>query len=173
LDLWFFSVTGCAAYHHPVITVTGAKLAETSDEALALRFGLDLHNPNNEALTLVEFTYELSIDGRNVYHGSRAGETVLAIHGDKHVEIPGVVRFDRAGWHKGAIPAAATFALDGRLTYITPGKIVQILFDTGVRKPKAPFAGTGQVELRPDQRSEIRGQRSEIRDQRLDVRLEK
>ena len=141
------TLNGCAAYHDPAISVTGAKLVETTDEALAVRFGLDLHNPNDESLTLLEFNYELKIDGRQVYSGTRAGETVLAIRGDKHVEIPGVVRFDRTGWSAGAIPPTARYEIKGRLTYITPGKIVQILFDTGVRKPRAPFAGSGEVEL--------------------------
>ena len=140
-------IGGCASYHDPVIVVTGAKLTETSDEALALRFGLDLHNPNDEALSLLEFKYDLAIDGKPVYHGSRAGETVLAIRGDKHVEIPGVIRFDKTGWTPGSIPASANYSLKGRLQYITPGKIVQILFDTGVRKPSAPFSGSGEVEL--------------------------
>lgn len=138
---------GCSTYKDPSVIVTGARLAEITDEAVAIKFGLDIHNPNVEPLTLVEFKYDLSIDGQRVYEGVRAAESVLAIKGDKHVEIPGVIRFDKAGWQPGGLPASANYRLNGRLQYVTPGKIVQILFDSGVRKPSAPFAGSGEVNL--------------------------
>jgi hypothetical protein len=168
------ALTGCTIYEQPGIEVTSVRLAEVSDEAAALEFALDMHNPNNEPLTLLEFDYQLSIDGRHVYDGRRAAETVLATRGRKQVSIPAVVRFEqiagegslfvargslneqsstndepRAMNHEApALPVRYT--LHAKLRYITPGKIAEVLYDLYVSRPNVKFSDEGEVALRPD-----------------------
>jgi hypothetical protein len=149
----YAGVTGCASYHDPVIRVTDARVTEITNEAVAVRFGMDLHNPNDEALTLLEFDYDVSINGKHAYSGMRAAETVLAIQGDKHVEIPAVIHLDatlpppESPENSGGSANAMSYSINGSLRYITPGKIMQILFDTGVRKPSAGFRSTGEIQM--------------------------
>lgn len=143
------ALSGCAGYENPQINITGVRLTETTDEAAALSFGLDLHNPNNEPLTLLEFEYDLVIDGKPVFEGKRAAETTLAARGSKSIAIPAVIPFEAAKWLEG-VPPSAEYRVAGKLRYLTPGKIFQVLFDLGVRRPTVGFSDAGVVALGPE-----------------------
>ena len=142
-------LAGCSSYQHPSVEVTGVRLGEVTDEAAALQFSVNMHNPNNEPLTLLEFEYGLHVDGRKVYEGKRAAETVLATRGSKQVTIPAIIRFDATEprWSPEAMPDEAQFSLNGKLKYITPGKIAEVLFDLGVKRPTVQFSDEGRVRL--------------------------
>jgi LEA14-like dessication related protein len=138
---------GCSGYQDPSIQPAGAAMVEKTDEALTLRLAVDLDNPNNEPLKLLEFEYDVQVNGVRVHKGVRAAETTLAANGHKQVQIPAVVRYDTMQWTREGVPASAKYAVRGELRYITPGEIAQVFFDTGVRKPSASFAWTGEVPL--------------------------
>ncbi len=139
--------TGCSGYRAPTIVVGDALLVERTNEGIRLDIPLDLTNPNDESLELLRFTYEASIDGRDVYDGKRAAEATLASGASKRVILPVVVRFDRAGFSPAEAPRDSAWSIRGNLHYVTPGQIAEILLDTGVRKPQTGFSGDGRVEL--------------------------
>lgn len=143
------ALAGCTGYRAPSIKVAGAQFIEQTDEAVTLRFDLDLENPNTETLELRQFDYRVSIDGRRAYTGRRAAEASLAAGMTKRLTVPAVLRFDEMGWDAGARPAEVTYGLSGSLLYVTPGEIAEILLDTGVRKPRARFSGKGKAALAP------------------------
>jgi hypothetical protein len=145
-----FVLGGCSNYRDPSIALGGSKVADVSDEALALKFSLDLKNPNNEPLKLLQFKYDVNIDGKRVYSGMRSAEATLASSSARQLEIPAVVRFADLGWNPGnpqSMPPHAQYSVSGTLEYITPGDIAQLLLDTGVRKPSVSFSGAGEVAL--------------------------
>ena len=37
------------------------------------------------------------------------------------------------------------WSIQGTVQYLTPGALAEILFDTGVRQPKARFSGQGEA----------------------------
>jgi len=141
---------GCSGYKDPSIRPAGATMVEKTDEAITLQLAVDLANPNNEPLKLLEFEYDVHVNGVRVHQGLRAAETTLAANGHKQVQIPAVVRYDTVQWMPDGIPVSATYAVRGQLRYVTPGEIAQVFFDTGVRKPSASFGWTGEVPLRGD-----------------------
>ena len=140
---------GCSGYRDPSIALSESKLADVSDEAVALKFTLDLHNPNTEPLKLLQFKYDVDIDGKRVYSGTRAAEATLASASARRIDIPAIVRLGDVGWNRQALPAHVQYSVSGRLEYVTPGDIAQMLLDTGVRKPKVSFFGAGEVALTP------------------------
>ncbi len=148
-------MSGCAAYRDPTVSVAGATVTETADGLLGLNFSLVLENPNEQPLTLHEFNYTLAVDGTVAYRGRWAASATLPASGTRRLSIPAVVRYDQFG------PAAASgtlkprYDLSGHVLYLVPGDIAEILFDTGVRKPKASFAAKGVLDLTPrDDRAE-------------------
>lgn len=140
-------VVGCQGYRAPQILITRAAPAERTDEALKLVLGIDLHNPNSESIELLEFAYEVSIDGRRVYQGRRAAQATLAPNDSRHMAIPAIVPLQQADGSGAAGAFSATYAVQGTLKYVTPGEIAQILLDLGVRRPTAGFRGAGTVTL--------------------------
>jgi len=122
---------------------------ETSREAMTLHIAADLSNPNDEPLKLLSFSYQVKMDGLKVYQGERAAEATLAANEQRQVIIPAVIRFADAGGSVAAPPANIIYSISGSLQYITPGEIAQILFDSGVRKPKAGFQGNVLLDIPP------------------------
>ena len=138
-------LAGCTGTKHPEIAVTGATIDQTTEHAATIRLALRLENPNNEPLQLLEFDYRVSVDGRQAYRGKRSAEMTLARQSVRDVEIPAVIvaPADDAG---GAATLAETaFQVHGTLRYLAPGAIEQTLFDTGVRRPRVNFSGSGRL----------------------------
>ena len=141
------AMSGCTGFREPVVTIVGASITETSDSAIGLDLLLELANSNSEAVELNEFTYAITINGTGTYRGRWAASATLPSNGSRQLVIPAVVRYDQMGWTENSLPAEASFGISGSLHYIAPGDIAEILFDTGVRKPKVSFRGQGILNL--------------------------
>jgi len=140
------ALSGCTGFRAPRIEVLGAKVVEVTDEAIRVDIALDLINPNAEPLELREITYSFTIDGTRTFQGKRSAQATLPSTGANRLNIPAVVRFDRAGWET-TRPDEASWSVTGSLVYLAPGALAEILLDINVRTPKAPFRGTGTVAL--------------------------
>ena len=147
------AMSGCSGFREPVITIVDAQVTERSDIAIGLGLRLDLANSNNEPVELFEFTYAITINGAGTYRGKWSASATLPANGSRQLVIPAVVRYDQLGWTENSMPAEARFDVSGSLLYIAPGDIAEILFDTGVRKPKVSFNGQGILRIAesPDQ----------------------
>jgi hypothetical protein len=140
-------LAGCSGFRSPAASVTEVAITEVSDEAMVLTFAVDLKNPNDAPLELHEFRYRLSVDGTQVYAGRRAGGATLGAAQSQRLVLPAVVPYDLAGWSAGDHPPHIDYAFRGRLLYNAPSTIAQLLFDTGVRRPKSSFSKRGQLRL--------------------------
>lgn len=141
------SLSGCTSYVDPKIFVTGVSLGESTDEAMVLRFAVDLNNPNKEPIQLLEFDYEVSIDGVKAYSGKRSARQTLAGNSERQTELPGVISFDVVGWSPAGIPSTVKYEIEGKLQYLTPGEFAQVLLDTGFRRPHSDFRQSGLVQM--------------------------
>ncbi len=142
------AIPACTVYRHPVVSVMDAAVTETGEGILELGFILVLQNPNQQPLALHEFSYTLAMDGKPAYRGRWAASATLGANGTRQLTIPAIVRYDQLGWTAASAPAQATYDLVGHVLYLAPGDIAEILFDMGVRRPKAAFAAHGVVNLR-------------------------
>ena len=139
---------GCSSFRAPTVSVNHVSVTDATEEALSLSFVMDLKNPNRGAVPLHEFVYTLAIDGKEVYAGRRAGGVTLSAEGDRQVLLPAVVPYSRVGWTALSLPASVSYSLTGRLQFNAPNRLAQILFDTGVRRPKVSFEQRGELQLR-------------------------
>lgn len=140
---------GCTMLQPPDLETHGAVLTELSDDAAVFNFRVAMNNPNDDSLQLLEMIYELRIDGEPVYEGRRAVQRTLGPRTEAAMELPAVIPFTRVGWTEASRPDSVRYDLRGRLQYVTPGYIAEILFDTGVRRPRVSFSSTGDVPLQP------------------------
>ncbi len=138
---------GCSIRRPPLIALTGVTVAESTAEATALRFHLELVNPNPEPLRLREFRYTLLIDGTPVYRGRRAAEATLSAGGTRQLAIPAVLASTAIGTAAGGQPVELRYTLIGSLEYLSPGELAEILFDTGVRRTRVSFQESGSIRL--------------------------
>jgi hypothetical protein len=141
-------LSGCSGFRAPSVGVNDVSLTEATEEALALSFVMDLANPNTASVPLHEFRYTLAIDGREVYAGRRAGGVTLSAVESRQVSLPAIVPFEKVGWTPGTLPASVEYTFTGKLQYNAPNRLAEVLFDTGTRRPKVPFTGSGTLALR-------------------------
>jgi LEA14-like dessication related protein len=142
------SLVGCSSYRDPQIAMKGATLTERTAEAIAANVVFDLANPNDEALELVEVEYSVRVNGEKLTTLRRAAQATLAGKGVRQIQIPIVLPFEELNWTPENVPDRAEFAVRGTVQYVTPGEIAQILFDTGVRKPRVGFEAHGTLAIR-------------------------
>ncbi|MCI0363607.1 MAG: hypothetical protein L0219_06965 [Phycisphaerales bacterium] len=141
-------IAGCSAAR-PDIVVKNVALGESSDEAVVLRFDLHLSNASDEPLKLLEFEYEVEIDGVTAFEGVRSAQATLAAASERELAIPAVWRRDHPTWPAAdaAPQTPPTYSISGTLRYVQPGEVAQVLLDTGVWRPSVKFSGTGAVPV--------------------------
>ena len=145
--LSLLGLIGCAGMRSPGVAVDRVKPGVATEDALALDIVMELRNPNSAAVELHEFRYTVSINGTTVYTGRRSGGANLSPKSTRQLRIPAVVNFVSMGWTRERLPARCNYSLHGTVVYNAPSALAQILFDTGVRRPKVPFSSRGELSL--------------------------
>jgi hypothetical protein len=121
-------------------------MVEETPEGILIRFKMEALNANSIELPLREVRYTLSIDGAPVFSGVRSPETTLRRLGTQSFEFPATISRDP----QHPLPTGkARYDLEGRLTYLTPGQLAEVLFDLRFRRPKIAFHETGTIDLTP------------------------
>lgn len=136
---------GCATVRDPSATIVHAQIGAASEEANVVDFTLDLMNPNDESLKLLEVEYEVMINGRRAYSGIRSAEATLSGRDQRHIRLPAVVGPEHAGVD-GPRLASAEYVITGQIRYIAPGEIARVLRDMGFPHPSVAFRGSGTVQ---------------------------
>ncbi len=136
-------LTGCSSYDAPRLAVSSVVLADRSDEAVVLDVTLDAENSNEVELPLETIEYTVLVDGRVVFEGTRSAEATLRREGTQQIVLPVAIRLAPDVPLRGEYP----YRIRGRLTYVTPGEIAQLLFDAGVRRPRVGFRDEGVIDF--------------------------
>jgi hypothetical protein len=138
----------------PRVAVLSASLDESSAGAASIDIALQLSNPNDDPLPLIEFEYTVSLDGKQVYDGRRAALATLSKGSERTLTVPAVIIYEHTGWRAGS-GAQPLVGISGTLRYRTPGTFADLLFDFGVRKPKVRFSGEQVLTSAPAELSSI------------------
>lgn len=136
------ALPACSGVSAPRLEHADATVTERTAEGVALTFTLDAYNDNEIALPLREIDYALELNGRTVFRGTRSAEATLRRRGVQQVRLPAVLVPG-----PDAPSGTADFRLTGTITYVTPGRLAEVLFDSGVRRPSVSFETSGQVDL--------------------------
>lgn len=138
------ALAGCAPYKPPGLRVASVALADQSSAGYVLRFRLDARNDNPEPLPLREVRYALRLDGREVFRGVRGAEATLRRFGTQLIDLPAAVPVAEGGTPPAGV---VRYELEGTLIYVTPGRLGQVFFDTGVARPTLEFRQRGELDL--------------------------
>lgn len=122
----------------PRLNVVGVREVERTAQGTVLAIDIDAENANDVAMPLREIAYSISINGRPVFTGTRSPEATIRRFGTQRLTVPAVVS-------GGIGTTSGLYEVRGDLEYVAPGRLAEILFDTGVRTPSASFVGRGAV----------------------------
>lgn len=135
----------CTGYSSPRMSVEKAQATEKTPDGTAVVFVLNAENENDVALPLRTVEYTVALDGQNVFTGTRSAEATLRRKGVQQIVLPASVRAEQ--WGGRELAGVSRYRLSGRVFYVTPGQLAEVLFDAGVRTPSAEFAFEGEIDL--------------------------
>ncbi len=138
---------GCTAYDAPSFRVVSITERERSDEAVVLGVAIEARNRNDEPLPLQRARYALTLDGQRVFEGTRAARATAPRFGEQVLELPVVIPASALPPGQFDQPGEMTYLIEGTVEYQTPGRLAEFLFDSNVRRPKAPLSLAGTLEL--------------------------
>jgi len=133
---------GCWFESSPVLRLGAVEVESVTSDGVAVGVFVEANNRNEIALPLREVRYSVSLDGRTVFTGVRSPEAVLGANSTQTLRLPVAVDWDRLPEGSGPM----RLRVSGDLLYVTPGRLAETFFDTGVRRPKAGFVLDGVVE---------------------------
>lgn len=133
---------GCHA--PPRLQVVGLESVQHTPDGYALDFRLEAINRNSFELPLLTISYELWLEGEQVFEGRRSGEATLRREGAQPLWLPVAVALapgQRAP--RGAVP----YRLRGTVRYHTPGALSRSLFDARLVRPSEGFDLRGEIDF--------------------------
>ncbi|MCC6907963.1 MAG: hypothetical protein IT430_08500 [Phycisphaerales bacterium] len=144
LALLALLAAGCDTTKAPRIDLVSARVVEQRPEASLVELTLELTNDNPDPVPLVEFNYSASLDGHRLIETRRAAQATLRRLGTQSIVLPVVIPAGAAG---GPLAGVHALVVSGKLSYIAPGQLGEVLFDTGVRVPTVSFTESVTVEF--------------------------
>ena len=126
------SVGGCSGVQPPKFELDRVERS-VADGSLAIF--IEATNNNDTPLPLRHARYRVALDGERLFEGERSPEVTVPAFSTVLFSLPAPI----AGQPGEAIE------LIGHVTYVEPGRLAEILFDSDVRQPEAPIRLEGEV----------------------------
>ena len=139
---------GCTSAIVPPVDVYEMTLVDASDEAVRFDIDLEIENRSDDSITLREFRYTFETASGATFRGRRAALATLQAGRRQSFVLPVVLAHDEA-----VAAAEGEWTLTGRVHYLTPGEVARVLFDAGLRRPRAGFSGSGALPSMPELRA--------------------
>ena len=100
---------------------------------------------NRTTARLVRMQWTLDLNGREVFVGTRSAESTLRRLGTQQLKLPAVVALTPDT--QSLVAGQAHYRLTGSMYYVTPGRLAETLFDSGVHTPSIGFTFEGDIDL--------------------------
>ena len=133
------ALVGCNAAQSPSFEAVGVQEVERSESRSVIEFRVRASNPNAEPIPLRDIRYRVEINGEQVFEGIRSPETTLHTYSDFEFVLPAVVPLEY-------LSGTIDYALLGRVEYIPPGRLSEVLFDAELLVPEATLNIEGTID---------------------------
>jgi len=132
---------GCLNTAAPRLSIADVRVTQVADGGSSMLVLVRAENPNHKPLPLGNVDYRVTMNGQEVFAGTRSAEAVLPRYGVLDLPLPvSVPAGDRP-------VGESEFRLSMTLHYLAPGKMAQTLYDAYLSRPKVSASGAGVVDL--------------------------
>ncbi|MCB9838475.1 MAG: LEA type 2 family protein [Phycisphaeraceae bacterium] len=130
---------GCSTAKAPGVALSGMTASFDEPDGAVLWFELRVENTDTVDLPLAEARYSVQVGGETVFRGVRSCEATAPARGEAVVRLPASV--------PGAIGVAPgqKATIRGRLTYLTPSRLAEVLFDADLYRPEKGFTASATI----------------------------
>ena len=130
---------GCATAKAPSMTLTDVTVSYDEPDGAVLWFAFDVVNSDVVDLPLAEARYSVSVDGQTVFRGVRSAEATAPARGVARIRLPASAPY------AADIQPGDAVTIRGRLTYLTPSRLSEVLFDADVFRPEKTFTASATI----------------------------
>ncbi|MEY3025666.1 MAG: hypothetical protein RL136_639 [Planctomycetota bacterium] len=128
---------GCAIVR-PELRAAGCAIAERGPQTAQVDITLELSNPGDTEVELVNYDYLLTLEDGSSYGGRWAALRALPPRQTVQAVVPAIV------------PAASArpgtrWSVRGTASYRDPQSFARILYEAGILRTEASFSGDGEV----------------------------
>ncbi len=133
-------LVGCATAMEPSVTLTWMTVSYDETDGTVLWFELAVVNGDVVDLPLAEAKYSVSTRGETFFSGVRSAEATAPSRGVAVVRLP-------ASAPRGVkIGPGDEVTISGRLTYLTPSRLSEVLFDADIFRPEKTFTASATID---------------------------
>lgn len=124
----------------PKFELVSARTLERSDEGEVIVLTLRGENPNDFEIDLRRAQYRVSAGGKTLFSGKQSAEVGLPRFGRVDMTL-------LAAYPLNLAPAdGSTVTISGSVEYLTPGPLVETLYDNRIKRPSARLSGSVPLE---------------------------
>jgi hypothetical protein len=132
----------CSSVKPPRFEALSARTAGHTPYGLVLVFELEAINDNPKPMPLRVADYTLWLDGVPVFTGQRSPEATVRRFGSQTFELPAAIPYTTV------TPTGPTpYEITGSVSYLEPGRLSELLFDSEVKVPQAGLSVGGTIDF--------------------------
>lgn len=129
----------------PKVLIESVEIVGQQDSSTALLFHGRIENPHGGTLRLLQYNYNLTVQGKSVYHGRQAAGMTLIGGSERQFTLPAAFTNTVAGFDPAALPDASQWSLSGSLQFIGDSVFAETLREMGY-EPTVGFSGSGTLQ---------------------------
>lgn len=137
--------SGCMSVSQPKVLIESVEIVGQQDSSTALLFHGRIENPHGGTLRLLQYNYNLTVQGKSVYHGRQAAGMTLIGGSERQFTLPAAFTNTVAGFDPAALPDASQWSLSGSLQFIGDSVFAETLREMGY-EPTVGFSGSGTLQ---------------------------
>jgi len=138
------AIAGCTTATAPSVSMSGMSVAFDEPEGSVMWFELTVVNTNAVDLPLAEARYSVVVDGETVFRGVRSAEATAPAKGEATIRLPA------SAPNSSGVGPGSTVTIQGRLTYLTPSRLAEVLFDADIFRPEKSFTASATIPVIDD-----------------------
>jgi len=127
-------LSGCATAIAPSVSLRAVDASYDQPDGVVMWFELEVMNTDTVDLPLAEVRYSVRVGGEVVFEGVRSAEATAPARGSAVIRLPAATpRLTGVG-------PGDEVRIEGRLTYLTPSRLAEVLFDAELHRPEQAFS---------------------------------
>jgi hypothetical protein len=139
LALFLSGCSGTPGFEYPTAKVASVRVDQQSDQGVRVVVVVNLNNPNDYPLPLVEGSYTVNLAGIGAFSDSAKSERTLPSRGTETVELPAAFATH------GQSAAGCSYEVHGSVTCNPPSAFRALMSDLYIPLPSTYISSSGVV----------------------------
>jgi hypothetical protein len=135
--------SGTPGFEYPTAKAVAVRIDEQTDQGVRVIVLVNMNNPNDYPLPLIEGSYTVNVSGLGSFHDGARSVRTLPSRGTETIEMPAAFAT------KGAPVVGRQYDVSGWITFQPPSNLRALMTDMDIPLPDVGFALSGVLQSAP------------------------